>query len=296
MAAAEIELVLDAHAAFGESPTWSAHEQALYWIDIRAPALHRYDPASGAAGAWRMPDEIGCFALREAGGGAIIGLRSGLHTLDFATGELVQRAGPPYDPALHRFNEGACDGTGRFWLGTMFEPKRPYRGDPQPGALFSYTAQTGLVPHRDLALTPNGLAWSGDGRTLYFAHSEQRTIYAFAFDGAAGRLGRRLLFATVPANFGVPDGAAVDVEGCYWSAVHGGGRIRRYRPNGEVDRDIALPVSCPTMCAFGGAALDVLYITSAAEGAGRPASEPHAGGVFRCRPGVRGLPRSGFAG
>lgn len=291
-----VELVLDARAEIAESPTWSAEEQALYWIAIREPALHRLHPQSGETRSWTMPAEIGCFALRADGGGAILGLRSGLFSLDFAAGEPVRLADPPFDPALQRFNEGGCDPAGRFWLGTEFEPKAPHRGDPPEGALFSYSHETGLVAHDEYTLTPNGLGWSPDGRTMYFTHSRQRTIYAIGFDAAGGRLGKRLVFDTVRADLGVPDGAAVDEDGCYWCAIHGGARIRRYRPSGAVDREIRLPASYPTMPAFGGPDLDELYITTAAEGLstlGR-LREPHAGGIFRCKPGVRGLALAKF--
>ena len=148
------------------------------------------------------------------------------------------------------------------------------------------------------SLTPNGLAWSPDGTRMYFAHSKQHRIYRFAFDAALGRMGAGSTFAEIPQELGVPDGAAVDEEGCYWSAIHGGSRLARYTPDGRLEREVKLPVSQPTMCAFGGADLDVMYVTSAASGLGvlSKLSEPHAGGLFRLRPGVRGLPRHGFAG
>jgi sugar lactone lactonase YvrE len=293
----EIELVLDAHANIGESPTWSIAEQALYWIDVKAPALHRFNPAGGATRTWPLPAEIGCFALYDNEAAALLALRSGLFRLDLSSDQLTHLADPPYNPSTHRFNEGECDGKGRFWLGTMFEPVAN-ADEPEPGPLFSYTGATGLVRQPDLGFTPNGFSWSPDGRTMFVAHSKQHCIYQFDFDLEAGRISNRRVFAGVPQALGVPDGSAMDEEGYYWSAIHGGSRLIRFAPDGRVEREVKLPVSQPTMCAFGGPDLDMLYVTSAASGLNllHKVTEPHSGGLFRFRPGVRGIPRHKFAG
>ncbi len=133
---------------------------------------------------------------------------------------------------------------------------------------------------------------------MYFAHTKYRAIYAIGFDPEQGALGKRMVMDTVRADLGVPDGSAIDEDGGYWIAIHGGGRVRRYHPNGKLDREIRLPVSLPTMPAFGGPNLDELYIASASEGLGTIGKlrEPHAGGIFRCKPGVRGLALNKFKG
>lgn len=289
----EIECVLGDAAQTGESPTWSFAEQALYWVDIQQPALHRFDPASGQDHHWMMPDEIGCFALRQDGSGAIVGLRNGLHALSFATGKVALLASPPFDPEKFRFNEGGCDCTGRFWLGTMYDPKQKdgrAAGEKPKGQWHSYTEAEGLVPRPDFAVVPNGLAWDDTFRTMFIAHYEQGEIYAFDFDADTGHLGHRRVFATIPRDIGRPDGGTIDAEGCYWSAVHEGSRLRRFRPDGTFDFDLHLPVSLPTMCAFGDADLSTLYITSASRDL-KPEQrerEPLAGKLLRCRPDVRG--------
>jgi sugar lactone lactonase YvrE len=137
------------------------------------------------------------------------------------------------------------------------------------------------------------MAWSGDGKTFFLSHSNRGEIIAFDYEGNSGALSNRRIFATVPAELGIPDGAAIDTEGGYWSALHGGGKLRRFRPDGSIDRDIDLPVSQPTMPAFAGEHLATLYVTSASDQMSREAKarEPHAGGIFRLDPGHRGIAR-----
>lgn len=290
----KIETVLDAHATIGESPTWVAEEKALYWIDVKAPALHRYVPANGATRTWALTSDVGGFALME-GGGALVALREGLYRLDLETGELRQLAPPPFDPALFRFNEGACDAKGRFWVGVMFDP---LQGSPpkQPGRLHSFTLDGGLRVEPDASELHNGMAWSVDGRTFFLSHSYSGEIIAFDYDADGGRLSNRSVFAIIPEGLGIPDGAAVDSEGGYWCALHGGSKLRRLTSDGSVDRDIDLPVSQPTMCAFAGEDLATLYITSASDNMSETekAAQPLAGALFRLFPGKKGIPRQPF--
>jgi len=286
-----IEKVLDFHATIGESPTWVPEERALYWIDVKAPALHRYRPDDQATRTWPMTSDIGGFALADDGS-AVVALRQGLFRLELDSGALQPLAPPPYDPALFRFNEGACDGNGRFWIGVMFDP---LQGSPpaQPGRLHSFTLSQGLRSEPDAAELHNGMAWSADGRTFFLSHSNSGAIFAFDYEAAAGRIRNRRVFATVPSGLGVPDGAAIDTEGGYWAALHGGGRLRRFHRDGSVDRDVDLPVSQPTMLAFAGENLATLYVTSASDKLSpeQKAREPHAGGMFRLDTRSRGVAR-----
>jgi sugar lactone lactonase YvrE len=288
----EIEVVLDIGATIGESPTWAAAESVLYWIDVKKPALYRFDPATGGRQSWPMPSDIGAFGLVAHPPGAVVALRQGIFRLDFASGSLTQLASPPFDPALFRFNEGACDIAGRFWVGVMFDPIDD-SVPPQQSSLHSFTLLDGLRTEPDSAELHNGMAWSPDGRRFYLSHSYRREVLAYGFDPASGRLGVRDLFAKIPETLGLPDGAAVDSQGGYWCALHGGSRLRRYTAMGAVDRDIALPVSQPTMCAFAGEALDELYVTTASDKLSpeQRRLEPLAGALLRVRPGARGIVR-----
>jgi sugar lactone lactonase YvrE len=288
----DIEVVLDIGAIIGESPTWASAEKALYWIDVKQPALYRYDPATREQGSWTVPSDIGAFALVSQPPGAVVALRQGLFRLDFATGSLELLATSPFDPKLFRFNEGACDATGRFWVGVMFDPLHDTRPS-QESSLHSFTLGGGLRREPDTAALHNGMAWSEDGCRFYLSHSNRQKVFAYAFEPETGRLGARHVFARVPKALGLPDGAAVDTQGGYWCALHGGSRLRRDTAMGAIDRDIMLPVSQPTMCAFAGEALETLYVTSASDRLTpeQRRKEPLAGALLRLRPTERGIVR-----
>ncbi len=288
----EIEVVFDVGATIAESPTWVAAEKALYWIDVKRPALYRYEPGTGNCRNWLMTSDIGGFGLVADPPGAVVALREGIFRLDFASGLLTQLAAPPFDPNLFRFNEGACDREGRFWVGVMFDPLMEGAA-AQEAALHSFTLAEGLRAEPDHAQLHNGMAWSPDGRKFYLSHSYKQTVFAYDYDPVPGRLGARYAFARVPAAQGLPDGAAVDTKGGYWCALHGGARLRRYTAAGAVDRDIELPVSQPTMAAFGGEELDTLYVTSATDQLTpeQREREPLAGAILRLRPGEKGIAR-----
>jgi len=294
--APEVRCVVRGPALLGEGPVWCPVEQCLWWVDIPGSTLHRYEPSSGWTGSWPMPQHAGSLALREAGG-VLVALRSAVGLLDPATSALSLLDAPESDRPETRFNDGKCDRQGRFWVGTM-------RTEGEPAARQAEGALYRLDPdfrwHRvlDDITVPNGLAWSPDGETMYFADSPRRTIWAFPFDPATGALGPRRVFATVPEAAGFPDGATVDAAGYLWSAHFDGWRLTRYAPDGRVDRVVPLPVQRPTSCAFGGPDLDVLYVTSASMRLGFWArrAQPAAGGLLALAPGVRGLPEPRFAG
>lgn len=286
------QCVLDARARLGECPVWSIDEQALYWVDINAPSLNRFDPQSGANLAWPMPSAIGSFAMR-AQGGFVAALRDGIWLVDRA-GRLGDRmAEAPYDPSHHRFNDGRADRAGRFWVGTMNE-----RRDAASGALYCLDAYFALSRVLDGITISNGLAWSPDQRTLYHADTPVRTINAYAFDAATGAVSGRREFAHFDVETERPDGAAVDSEGCYWTAFYRGGKVVRLSARGERLAEFPLPAMCPTMCAFGGPDLRTLYVTTARQmrEADELARLPQSGGIFAMRVDVPGLAEPAFAG
>ena len=174
--AAGVTCVLDARALCAESPVWVPEEAALYWTDIPGKTLNRFDPSSGDNKVWPMPEEVGCFALRE-GGGLIAAMRSGFAFIDLETGEIEFIADPEADKLENRFNDGRCDRMGRFWAGTMHEPRT--RRD---GALYALDPDRSWRRIAGDVLVANGLAWSPDSRTMYWSESRRPTVYAFDFD------------------------------------------------------------------------------------------------------------------
>ncbi|MEN9416694.1 MAG: hypothetical protein RI988_314 [Pseudomonadota bacterium] len=278
----------------GESPFWHPDEAALWWCDIPGRQLCRADPQCGAVRRWELPAEPGC-AVPLPGGELVLAMRDGLWRFSPATGQRERLAAPPYDSAHERFNDGRADPQGRLWVGTIFEPRTPARA-----ALYRHAG--GRLVRMAAGITvSNGLAFSPDGRTLYWSDTTSHTVYAFDFDPLEGTLSRQREFARftprAPAQpltdyGGRPDGAAVDAEGCYWVAMFEGARVLRLSPRGELLAELPLPVRCPTMPCFGGPDLRTLYITTAR--ANRPADElarePWAGCVLSCRVEVPGLP------
>lgn len=284
-----IQPVLATRMQLGECPLWHQQEAVLYWIDIDGRAVHRFDPANDEHRNWPMPSEPGCIAI-NATGGLLVALRSGLALLATDTGKLTQLADAPYDPATIRFNDGRCDVAGRLWVGTIYEPR-----DHPNAPLFCVEHGT-IRDSGKRATVSNGVAFSPDNRTLYHADTTSHRITAYDFDAATGKLcdGRLLKqFSTDKLNNygGRPDGAAVDSEGAYWCAMYEGGRLLRLSPDGEVLREIPLPVRCPTMMAFGGDDLRTLYITTVSKN--RPAAEleqyPLSGCLLSTRVDVAGL-------
>ena len=292
----QAELVLDARCGTGESPVWSAREQALYWVDIPARTLHRIDPATGAHATWTGEEMLACIAPRAGHPGQwIAGMESGLFAI--ATREDGSLAATRLAHVAHaqpgmRFNDGRCDRQGRFWAGTMLMDMAAARA---VGRVYRYqsdvNAEAALRVHFDPMIVPNGMAFSPDGRTMYLSdsHPDVQAVWAFDYDTATGTPHNRRLFVDMKPLPGRPDGAAVDAEGCYWICGNDAGLVHRFTPAGKLDRSLPVPVKKPAMCAFGGSGLDTLFVTSIRP-AGDLSDQPLAGGVFALNPGVQGLP------
>jgi sugar lactone lactonase YvrE len=274
----------------GESPIWNEREQALYWVDVRRPAIRRLDYASGHVDTWSMPDLIGSIAFTEDGC-LLVALPDRIALFEPNTGKLDTVASPARIPD-HRFNDGRCDRQGRFWVGTMHNITRApegvlYRLDPERGELMA--AKTGIC-------IPNSLAWSPDGRTMYFADSLRYAIFTYDFDPASGRMDNERTFVETRAP-GFPDGSTVDADGYLWNAEFNSWHVVRYTPSGRIDRLIELPAERPTSCAFGGPNLDVLYVTTASQWMTESElmAQPMAGALLAIDTDVRGLPEPRFA-
>ncbi|MGZ5787640.1 MAG: SMP-30/gluconolactonase/LRE family protein [Ramlibacter sp.] len=287
----------------GESPFWHPAEGMLYWVDIPARQIRRVDPASGKAQSWPMPSEPGCIAPAQSGG-LVIALRDGVYRAKDWGGALILVAHFNYDPKTTRFNDGKADPAGRFWAGTMYEPR-----DARKAELYSIDMRdaAGGLPVIEVkatnAVIANGLAWSPDARTVYWSDTPNHEIHAWDWDSVSNGMSHHRVFqqfAGKPAGWkpgdagygGRPDGAAVDAQGNYWCAMFEGQRLLKISPAGQVLRDVPLPVRCPTMPCFGGADLKTLFVTSASYK--RPVEElaalPESGRVIATEVDVPGLP------
>lgn len=287
-----LQCVLDVHASLAEGPVWSLVERVLYWIDINAPSLNRFDPATGRNTVMKLPEAIGCFALARSGG-FIAALRSGMWLLDRDGALQTKIADAPYDPATHRYNDGRCDPQGRFWAGSMRQKQ-----DAATGSLDRLGYDGRITPIVNGLTISNGLAWSPDGRTMYHADTPTQTVHAYDFDPATASISNARVFVKFSAPDDRPDGAAVDSEGCYWIALYNAGAVARIAPDGRTVARHALSARCPTMCAFGGDDLRTLYVTTASQQ--RSADElrqfPQSGGIFAMKVDVPGLPEPFYAG
>lgn len=274
-------------AILGEGPIYSAREDAIYFVDIKKPALHRLTLIDGAKATWSMPAPIGWVAERRDSPGFIIGLRNGFAklTLDpFAVTLIAElESGLPGN----RMNDAKADSRGRLWAGTMDDAEVQ-----ESGALYRLDSDHSWRRMDDGYRVPNGPTFSPDGDVLYHADSARRTVYRFDLD-AAGELSNKSIFTTFLEDSGYPDGMTTDADGGVWIAHWGGARVSRFTPDGVLDRAIALPVTQPTSCVFAGPDLTRMFVTSASIGL---ADEPLAGALFEIDPGARGLPTHAFAG
>jgi sugar lactone lactonase YvrE len=286
------DLLVDAHANLGEGPVWDDREGCLWWVDILGQAIHRTDPASGQDDAVPVGQLVGAVVVR-ASGGLVAAVQGGFVAVDPASGRVELLAPVEAGDPTTRMNDGKVDPAGRFWAGTMGVDHRPdagtlYRLDPDLHV-------TAMVPRTTIS---NGLDWSPDGRSMYFIDTPTRRVDRFDYDHATGAISGRRPAVAIREGAGSPDGMTVDAEGFLWVALWDGWAVERYGPDGRLDRRVEVPAQQASSCAFGGPNLDQLFITTAQEGfpPGGRSDQPHAGGLFVCRPGVRGRASHPFAG
>lgn len=290
----DVRCVWSGPAILGEGPVWMPEERALYFVDIKAPCVHRYDPAVGETRTFPMPAYIGCLLPRERGG-FIGAFQNGLAFVDLEAGTITPIGDPEEDLPGNRFNDGKIDVRGRLWTGSMDNAEAEPTGS-------LYRVDPDLSWHRmdEGYICTNGPAFSLDGRTLYHTSSYEREIYAFDL-AADGSLSNKRTHIRLPEDAGYPDGMTVDADDHLWVAHYDGWRVTRFDPAGEVERVLEIPVAHVTSCAFAGDDLTTLYVTCATKSLTDEtrAAQPLAGGLFEIDlsgTGLRGTPQHRFAG
>jgi sugar lactone lactonase YvrE len=289
----EVEHVLAVANPLGEGPLWHAEEGVLYWVEIEDQKVFRFDPATGQCETFAVEPAITALAVCTSGG-FLATVTNGLAFWNVQAQELTLISNPEADKPANRFNDGAADRQGRFWAGTL----NKVQFDAPDGSLYCLSPDQSIRRMATGIAECNGIGWSPDSTTLYLTETMRRVIWAYDFDPSGGAISNRRPFAEISQANVYPDGLAVDSEGFVWSAQWGGWNVTRYDPTGNIDRVIQLPVKQVTNCAFGGANLDELYITTARTGLSPEeiTKQPWAGDLFRARLGIKGMLEPKFAG
>lgn len=289
-----LELVLDIKATLGEGPSWDAEQQLLYWVDIPNQHIHIFNPQDGSDHILTMPSSVGAVVPR-ASGGLVAALKDGFYAVDMETGEtqLLARSPDADDPYKGlRFNDGKCDAAGRLLAGTL-------SGERHVSKLYRLQNDLRVETLIEGVSISNGIAWSPDHRTMYYVDSPTKEVVAYDYDLDTGVISNKRVVIKTPEDQGVPDGMTSDAEGMLWVAQWGGYRVNRWNPyTGECLQSIEIPAAHVTSCVFGGVDLNDLYITCARDGLSEEQlqAQPQAGGLFRVRTHVQGMPTYAFQG
>lgn len=298
MSASQVTLAVDSRCTHGEGVLWCARRQALFWVDISEKRLWMHHPDDGATRHWPLPDRPGCIGLLDDGRLLLVLAKSiQLADIDNAAADalpLQHLVDVEPDNPHTRSNDGRADRAGNFVFGTMDE----HAHKTGRGSFYQFSLRHGLrrLPLGGVSI-PNSICFSPDGRTLYYCDSVTPQILACDYDPATASTANARVFATLDRADAEPDGSIVDADGHLWNAQWRAWRVVRYRPDGSVERSIAMPVKHPTCCAFGGPALDRLHVISSRldHGDAELAATPQAGSLFQCDPGIAGLPESRVA-
>lgn len=291
---AQLVDIIPAQCILGEGIVWNPWDGAIWWTDIHGRKLWRH-VLGGNSTTYSLPERLCAFAFTPDQDKLFCAFESGFGTLSLSTLNIDWLVRPELGETGRRFNDGRMDRFGNFFTGTMVENEA--LAGPNSASLYSVSPAGKLTRHMSDIQISNGLCWSMDNRTLYFADSPKRHIYAFDYDGATSQLSNKRLFVETPKG-AFPDGAVIDAEDCLWSAHWGAGQVVRYAPDGALAQVIAIPASQPTCVAFGGPDMSLLFVSSAREGLRDIDLDatPHAGDVFVYQLDVAGLSEIRYEG
>jgi sugar lactone lactonase YvrE len=286
-------LVLDAKTMLGEGSIWQPKENKLYWIDIEGKTLHIYDPRSKEDKVFPVGARIGT-VVPAGNGSALLALQNGIYQIDTKTGKLTFLTNPLPDTVNLRFNDGKCDPSGRFWVGTLALDSRR-RG----AVLYRFDRDKNIHLMLDSVSISNGIVWTADKKTMYYNDTPTLTIQAFDYDDKTGAISNRRVVVKIPKGVGAPDGMTIDSENNLWVALWGGGMVGKFNPlTGELMQKVKVPAPNVSSCAFGGKNLETLYITTARAWVKEDKLKefPLSGGLFSVKPGVHGVPAEFYKG
>ena len=284
-----VECIWPVAAKLGEGPFWSALDSAVWFVDIKGRRIHRCDENGGQQRSWDAPEEIG-FVVPTGERRMMAGMKAGLYSFDPDSGEFALLTLVDSHKPGNRLNDACVDPAGRLWFGTMDKAE-----SSPTGSLYRFDRDGLRCCDEDYVIT-NGPAVCPRSRTLYHVDTLKREIYAFDLD-ERGNLANKRLFVRIEKPDAYPDGPVVDSEGHVWIALYGGWGVHRYSPKGELVQTIDLPVAACTKVAFGGADLRTMFITTSWKNLNdtERGQQPLAGGLFRIRVDVAGLPQQRVA-
>ena len=287
------ERILKMNAELGEGSIWDYQKKILYWLDIIGKKLFIYEPLSGKNSSIDF-DKMITTVVPRIKGGLVVAFEDGFYFINIESGIRKKIVDPEENKPDNRFNDGKCDPSGRFWAGTMSR-----EGKAKKGSLYCLFKNLNCSTKLQNISVSNGICWSPDKSKMYYTDTLNREIYEYDYIDETSMIKNKRIVVTVDTEDGFPDGMTIDIEGKIWVAHWGGGKVIRYDPaDGTKMREILLPVTQVTSCAFGGEELDELYITTARVGLSEHElfEQKDAGSLFVCKPELKGLPAFRFNG
>ena len=291
----QVELVFAQPCAVGESPVWDAAAGALWWVDIVKNTIHRLTISTNQHRAWVLPEMVGSIA-RCNDGDWIAALETRIVRVqlpDAGDARILEGFAVEHPSDEMRCNDGRCDRSGRFIVSTMY---KDMSAGKSVGVLLKLDKGDVTRFFDKSFIVGNGLAFSTSGDKMYFSdsHPSIQTVWVGDYSSESGLVHSPRLFADFKHLDGRPDGAAVDIDDCYWICANDGSAVYRFTPQGALDRKISLPIKKPSMCAFGGANFETLFVTSIRPEGVDLTDQPLAGCVFALNPGTQGIEEPQF--
>jgi len=272
------EVLLKNIAVLGEGPVWDSKNSVLYFVDIDGCKFLSYDHKNKNGGYSQIstPGRIGAVAMCESPGKFICAIENNIYILE--NGEFTMFIEKIYETAGDiRFNDGKCDRSGRFYIGSMDGGWTTSRG-----VLYKINKDKEVSACEDNIICSNGIAFSNDGKYMYYIDTPTGFLWRYDYDAATGNIENKTAFIDYREEKGSFDGMTIDKDGSLWVALWGGFAINRYDgTTGKKLDAIELPVPNVTSCEFGGDGMNILFITTYGAGDEKLKKEyPLAGSLF----------------